>query len=408
MKVRGPFRAAAGALLMLLVTATTAAARAQEPIDREITESQRRLEQIRQERADLREEMTRIRSRVSDLSSELSNLDRQVGTVSGLITELEFQVAQRELQMGRNTRDLLDARDRLAERQAVLHRRLRDIYKRGQVQTLEVLLGAESFSDLLYRYRYLFLVARHDRRLAEEVIELERQLLARERALRANVAQLERVRLERSTEHGQLTGLQDQQRRALSSVRSRETATAQRIGQLERDETRIADLLATLEAERRAAEEAERRLAAPGGPGLAEAGSIGRARMGSLDWPVEGRLLYRFGRVTQPNGTVIRRNGVGIAAPAGSPVRAVEWGNVVHAAPFEGYGPTVILSHGGGYYTLYLFLRELRVRMGETVQLGQTIGTVGGETTSEGAHLEFQLRIPGGEADDPLAWLRRR
>ena len=82
------------------------------------------------------------------------------------------------------------------------------------------------------------------------------------------------------------------------------------------------------------------------------------------------------------------------------------------AGPFEGYGPTVVLSHGGGFYTLYLYLEEIGVREGLDVDAGQVVGTVGGSQTPEGPHLEFQIRAPVGggapQAMDPLQWLRSR
>ena len=77
---------------------------------------------------------------------------------------------------------------------------------------------------------------------------------------------------------------------------------------------------------------------------------------------------------------------------------------------FGGYGRTVWLSHGGGLYTLYLYLEEISVTQGRQVAAGDVLGTVGGATTPEGPHLEFQIRAPtdGGllQAQDPLAWLR--
>jgi murein DD-endopeptidase MepM/ murein hydrolase activator NlpD len=83
---------------------------------------------------------------------------------------------------------------------------------------------------------------------------------------------------------------------------------------------------------------------------------------------------------------------------------------VVLAGPFEGYGPTVVLSHGNGFYTLYLYLDEIGVVEGRDVQTGQVVGTVGGGDTPEGPHLEFQIRAPvdGGapQAQDPLKWLK--
>ena len=141
-------------------------------------------------------------------------------------------------------------------------------------------------------------------------------------------------------------------------------------------------------------------------------GSISTRDLGTLAWPVDGRIIYRFGPERRPNGVVLRNQGIGIATAAGTPVRAVEAGTVVLARPFEGYGPTVMVSHGGGYYTLYLYLARIEVTEGQTIAAGQTIGTVGGEQTPEGPHIEFQVRAPVRtgvpEAVDPLRWLRER
>ncbi len=159
--------------------------------------------------------------------------------------------------------------------------------------------------------------------------------------------------------------------------------------------------------ERRRREVEARRTAEPGA-----APSLSSTDAGSLDWPLDGDIIYRFGRQQRPNGTVLRWNGIGIRAATGSPVRAVKSGRVVLAGPFEGYGPTVVLSHGDGFYTLYLYLEEIGVMEGRDVNAGQVVGTVGGSDTPEGPHIEFQIRAPmdGGspQAQDPLQWLRGR
>jgi septal ring factor EnvC (AmiA/AmiB activator) len=138
--------------------------------------------------------------------------------------------------------------------------------------------------------------------------------------------------------------------------------------------------------------------------------SISTNDAGTLDWPLEGRLIYRFGLERRPNGTTLRWNGIGLAAPPGTPVRAVRGGQVIFAGPFEGYGPIVILHHGGGFYTHYMYLEEIGVVEGREVEAGQVVGTVGGSDTPEGPHIEFQIRAPvDGDlprAQDPLEWLR--
>ena len=140
--------------------------------------------------------------------------------------------------------------------------------------------------------------------------------------------------------------------------------------------------------------------------------SMSIADAGSLEWPLDGDLIYRFGQEQRPNGLVLNWNGVGIAGLPGSPGRAARNGLIVLAGPFEGYGPSVVLSHGDGFYSLYLYLEEIRVAEGRSIDVGHVIGTVGGADTAQGPHIEFQVRAPidGGvpEAQDPLEWLKPR
>ncbi|MGH7458945.1 MAG: murein hydrolase activator EnvC family protein [Longimicrobiaceae bacterium] len=375
------------------------------PAQEELLESRRRLQEIRHERSELRTQMTGIRSRVHDLSGELGNLGRQVTASSAVLEELDFQLGHAEEQVEATTLELLVTEDRLAEVEAVLHRRLRDIYQRGPLHPVQVLLGAETFSDLLNRYKYLQLAARQDRALMERVRELRTALTLRERRLNRELGRTRSLRTERMREHAQLETVQQTQAQTLSSLRSEERSTSQRLVQLERDEERLGSLIETLERRRREAERSE-----PSGAGGAvspERPAITTRSLGSLGWPVEGEVIYRFGRESS-EGVTVRWNGVGIAAPLGTPVRSVALGVVALAAPFEGYGPTVILDHGGGYYSLYLYLQNVLVREGDRVSRGQPVGTVGGRGPPEGPHVEFQIRGPGGRAMDPLEWLRGR
>lgn len=399
-------------LPVALVVAATAACllpglvAAQEPADlrQEIVESQRRLEQIRAERERLEREMGDVRNRVRDVSAELANVERRLSASRSVLTEVEFQSDATATQIEETTRNLLRARERMAESQAVLHRRLRDIYKMGSLQTVQVLLSASSFTDLLNRYRYLQRIAQFDRSLVERVRALETDLVQVNAELQQRMAQLGSLRRERLSEVAELRAVESERQSTLQQFRTREQVAADRIQELEADERRLTGLIDNLEARRR---ELEARSTAP-----AAAATLTADDAGLLDWPVEGRLIYRFGREQRPNGTVLRWNGIGLAAPTGTPVRAVRPGRVVMAGPFEGYGPTVVLSHGDGVYTLYLYLEDIGVVEGRDVEAGQVVGTVGGADTPEGPHLEFQIRAPTGtgapQAQDPLGWLRPR
>ena len=388
-----------------LATAFAQAASAQTAnLRREILESQRRLEEVRAERVRLQREMSDLNNRVRNVSGELQNVERQLSASRSALAEVEFQVDATATRIEASSRSLVQAQERLSEGSAILQRRLRDIYKRGALNTVRVLLGADSFSDLLMRYRYLRMIAAYDRTLVLRVQELEVELVAQGDALQRDMADLAGLRYSKLGEVAELRGVEAERIRALQSYRETGRRTTTRMGELDSDETRLTSLIADLEVRRR---EAELRASARGGPS-----ALSSSDVGTLEWPVEGELIYRFGRERQPNGTVLRWNGVGIRAPTGSPVQAVQDGFVVLAGPFEGYGPTVVVSHGEGFYTLYLYLEEVGVVQGRQVRAGQVVGTVGGADTPEGSHIEFQIRAPSGgetpQAMDPLQWLRPR
>jgi len=383
--------------------------RAQDPeLQRQIMESQRRLEAIREERARLQTEMDQIRNRVRNASAELRNIEQQLSSSRSVLSEVDFQSEATAVQVRETTTELLRTRESLREGNAVLYRRVRDIYKRGPLHSLRVLLGAESFADLLTRYRYLELVAAYDRALVDRVTSLEEALDLHNQTLGRSLSELGRLRQAKLGEVAELRYVEQDRQTVLAQYRNREEQTESRLAQLEDDEARLTNLMEELETRR--VEEERRRAVA--GAGRAGAGTLTSADAGTLDWPAEGEILYRFGRERRPNGTVLRWNGIGIRAPQGTPVRAVKAGTVALAGPFEGYGPTVVLSHGGGFYTLYLYLDEIGVLQGRNVQAGQVVGTVGGSGTPEGPHLEFQIRAPVGggapQAMDPLQWLRSR
>jgi septal ring factor EnvC (AmiA/AmiB activator) len=372
---------------------------------RQIRESQQRLEQIRAERSRLQTEILNARVLVEDVSEELQNVERRLSASRGILAELDLQAEVTSLRVEESSRDLLVTREQLRESEAVLNRRLRDIYKLGPLHTARVLLGAESFSDLLTRYRYLRLMANYDRGLVIRVGELEQSLDFQNQDLQRSLQELGSLREAKLGEVVELRTVEQDRQATLSRYRSAERQSQSRLEELEADLNRLTDLVDDLETRRLAEERAT--AATSSQPNRIVAGDAG-----ALDWPVEGEVLYNFGRQRQPNGTVLRWNGLGIQAATGTPVRAVRGGRVVLAGPFEGYGPTVILSHGSGFYTLYLYLEDVGVVEGREVSAGQVVGTVGGAGTPEGPHIEFQIRAPSEGntplAQDPLEWLRPR
>ena len=371
---------------------------AQDQGDAKLRAQQEELARIRREREELQRRMRGLQTKVHDISEEVTNLDRQHDATVRVVRSLDDQLTTLNGEVEHTTANLVRAQDEVQVKRAVLRRRLVEIYKRGPLFTFEVLLSAKSFGDLVARYKYLHILAQRDRTVVARVDQLRAQIIGERRQLVSLQNGVEQNRIEKSREAQRLQELEKQRQASLVKAQQDTKKAAQRLKQLAQSEARLNSVIESFENARRRA--ASRPNAAPSAPS-----SIRTSDLGKLDWPVEGSIIYRFGRVVNPNNTTTRWNGIGIAASAGSEVKSVSAGEVVLAGGMGTYGNTVILEHGGGDYSVYGSLSSMAVSKGTKVSKGQVVGTVGATDPSLPAHLHFEIRR-GGPAVDPLGWLR--
>jgi murein DD-endopeptidase MepM/ murein hydrolase activator NlpD len=125
---------------------------------------------------------------------------------------------------------------------------------------------------------------------------------------------------------------------------------------------------------------------------------------GQFLWPVEGRIVAGFG----PQAKGQQNDGIKIAVPVGTPVRATQNGVVAYAGDaVKGYGNLILLKHANGWVSAYAHTSEFLVRRGATVQRGQVIAKSGQSGTVTSPQLHFELRR-GKKAVDPLQYLQNR
>ncbi|MFZ9898721.1 MAG: murein hydrolase activator EnvC family protein [Gemmatimonadaceae bacterium] len=372
---------------------------AQQGVER-LREEQAQLDRLRQERAELEERMQRLQSSARDVTAERLNLERQAMATARLVRSLERQLGTLQDEVLNMNSSLARTQDELRIKQAALRYRVQEIYKRGALHEVEALLSAESFGALVARYKYLHLAARRDRALVGRVTVLSDQIASQRTVLERLRSQIEGNRRDKEEEEQRLRRLQGQRTRTLAQIQAETQRAQARVRQIQRDEQRLSSVIAALEATRRRAE--ARPDAAP------VTSTLTTADLGRLDWPVDGTIVYRFGRQVNPDNTSIRWNGIGIGAAVGTPVKAVEAGEVVFAEPSGTYGLTVLIQHGGGAYSLYASLQNARVRRGAKVAKGDVIGTVGQADPDLPPRLHFEMRPRDGIAVDPLEWLRGR
>ena len=118
-------------------------------------------------------------------------------------------------------------------------------------------------------------------------------------------------------------------------------------------------------------------------------------------WPVTGKVVSEFG----PLSDGLHNDGINIAAPRGTPVRAAENGVVVYAGnELRGFGNMLLIRHADGFVTAYAHNESLLVARGDTVERGQIIARVGSSGNVDSPQLHFEIRV-GTDAVDPREYL---
>ncbi len=373
------------------------AARAQSA-DARIRAQREELDRIRRERAELERRMAGMQGNVHDLREEVANLDRQRSATERVLHTLDAQLEAISGDVAETTVKMASAESELEHRKTSLQQRLVDIYKRGPLYSAEALLTARSFGELVARYKYLHELALHDRALVRRVESLRNDVARQHTELVKLRDAVEENRTEKQREEERLGLLRKSRTTNLQQAQMSTRQIQARLAKIRLSESRLGNVIASIEAERRRTESAR--------PNATRTASTLRTSdLGRLDWPVDGTVLYRFGRVINPNNTTTRWNGIGIAAPVGTAVKAVAPGTVVSVGQLGTYGLTVILQHGGGDYSIYASLNSAALRQGATVRKGDVVGTVGISDPDLKPHLHFEMR-PKGRAVDPEGWLR--
>lgn len=317
-----------------------------------------------------------------ELMEKLSKLSAaRVQAVDGQMRQLRQRIAVAERVQAVADAALSAQLTRLAPRLTVMYRMLRK-------NPLEALLSAQDFAALMWRARAMTRLLDSDLRLLGDVqraARFQRQSLRELAALKVSL-DAEKARLAAASK------LADRQHRELTDmvdlIQGEAAQSMRVIHELETADHELAALL-------NAMDEAH------------ETKGFG-ARKGHLPMPAQGVVEVGFGRVVNPLfNTVTVQKGLDIRAPEGSPVSAVAPGKVVFSGWLRGYGNLLIIDHGDGYHSLVAHLAELGRQVGETVQAGDALGTVGDTGSLKGAYLYFELRRRG-QAVDPTPWLSKR
>jgi murein DD-endopeptidase MepM/ murein hydrolase activator NlpD len=322
---------------------------------------QKRIDDRNKEKKELLERLSQYDK--DDLNAQKNAKQVRIGILEDEIDEYNKIIGEADAELAR-----LDVE--IQESEEMFRRRLRMMDETGVSTYMEALLESESLSDFFARVETVKEVSRQDKRIIDNMVELQTQRRDRRQA----------------------------------QVIAREEAERQKTD-LERESAAVEDLLARLASDekRKAALDAElekaaadmTRLLAP----IQSTQSSGRTYVGGVFlWPVPGRsaISSSFGPRKSPGGIgSTNHQGVDIPTPTGSQILAANGGRVSLAAWNGGYGYCVVIDHGGGQSTLYGHNSKLLASAGQEVKKGDVIALAGSTGNSTGPHCHFEVRING-------------
>lgn len=341
--------------------------------------------------AEIRRELERIQARAREKRGAVTVLSKRERELFSHLAELENRVNAMELDVYRQERQL----ERVERKRRTLETRqiaLRAGRERSEAELREILQvlwpihvggvrdrlqGIEEWEEADRRFTWLAAVYVR----AEEVMGA---ILEQGRAIEENLAEQDRLKEELRAGLAELNAAKDELLgKKLALLKSIQEVRAEHVDEQEE----LRQILATVE-------ELDFKLK-----------SLSKAPApelkGKLPWPCAGTLVAKFDPRAEPPS-----RGIGLSVSPGTDVRTVTWGKVVHNDRLRGFGHVVIVLHGQDYYSLYAFLAESRVRMGQEVAGGDILGKAGYYPLAKGDGIYFELRF-GQKPINPMDWLTR-
>jgi murein DD-endopeptidase MepM/ murein hydrolase activator NlpD len=385
---------AAAAALVVLLFATSAPAK---DLESKLNTKEAKLSKVRERKGVLTTTIAHYRTKIERLTGEVAVLRTQEAEVRTRLdakqSELDGAVA--ELDVGK--KHLAVVRARLSRALVSLRERLVAMYETGTPDILSVLVEAGGYDELVNRTEYLNRIHGLDEAVVTRVRDLRNQVKSTVSRLRSAKDRIEAARDAIASEEQALasarTAVQQRQASLVEARRSREDALA-KVTETEQD---LDGDVASIQAELAAT------LAGTGSAPL-PAGPIQGGNGTGLIWPVDGPVVSGFG--SRFGGSEFHE-GIDIAVPSGTPIRAAASGTVIFTEPEAssgGYGNFTCIDHGGGLSTCYAHQESFAVSAGQQVSQGDVIGYSDCTGHCFGPHVHFEVRINGAPTD-PMGYL---
>jgi len=349
--------------------------------------TQQQLNEAKQKTENAKKDAAAAEEKKKAALAEYNAIDKQINDIETEIDIIENQIEQTKADIVLKEEELKKAEEEYLEYEELFLTRARVMYENSDIKYLEILFGADDFSDFLSK------------------LEMISQLMEYDKGILAKLEETKKKIADAKTE---LEGILVRQEENAKNLEVRKSSLDETLKQ---KQTLVNAAEADLEKYKaifEAAEAAEQALIKENARALSYASNPVKYTGGKFAWPVPGSH-----RITSPYGYRIHpvyksrkfHSGIDVGAGYGLDIIAGGDGIVTLATTNGGYGKCIIINHGSGFATLYGHCSTLLVAQGDKVTKGQTIAKVGSTGVSTGPHLHFEVRV-NGATTDPLQYLK--
>jgi len=341
---------------------------------------------LKNQQSDIKSSLSDVQNKKKTTQEEIAEYDEQLNKVTEQLEEIALQLEKSNELLKKTGKELEEAKKACENQNETFRKRARYMYMNGKLNYLDIVLKAESISDLIKRIDYVNRIVAYDLSLIER-LEKGQQLIdekyAEYQKQKDDLAAFELVETGRQHSYEALV---KEKEAMLASLSADEVEWLKKLEILDNDSKEVEKQITKMQEE-------ERRKAAAAKGAASPAYTYDG---GSLQWPVPGKAYISSGYGWRTmSGKKEFHTGIDIPAARGWNIIAAEGGTVISAGWMNGYGNTVVISHGNGLSTLYAHNSSLSVRAGDTVSRGQVIAKCGSTGISTGNHSHFEVRVNG-------------
>ena len=352
----------------------------------------------------LRLKIKTAESRERSASTRISSLDEEISLTAKLIRSLKSEEEKTRKRILQLKSDILKNENELESLRARYKKRVVNSYRKGRLTDLEKVFSSTTWRQAIYRTQYLKIISDIEKKLTNQIerllIQISQQKLELEAVLRNNLKlvrdkqqQISSYRDMRIDREKELNRIRNDKKALSNYIEEKEAG----IIQLESIIKKVLEDKARYERELRIRKQQE-----------ALKTKSFKALKGQLPWPADGRIIAKFGRQWNSKlKTTTENPGIDIKGQPGSPIRTVLGGVVTTITYIRGYGTTIIVDHGGGFYTVYSHVTNIQAVVDGQVRNGDIIAYMGDSGSINGSKLHFEIWGKGQKLD-PEKWLIKK